>query len=63
MEEKLGNMVTILIFVWVFAWTPYAVFSLWIMIDDSLMTPGIALVPILACKTSAGLNAFFYGLR
>ena len=63
MEEKLSKMVTTLLLVWFAAWTPYAAMSLWIMIDARYLSPGLGLIPIMACKTSAGANAILYGLR
>ena len=63
MEEKLANMVTTLLIVWFAAWTPYAAMSVWIMIDPTELYPVLGLFPIMACKTSAGVNALLYGLR
>ena len=57
-------MVFIILVIWVFAWTPYVVESMWIMFFDGLyLTPELAIAPSLCCKLSAALNAFIYGVR
>ena len=64
MELKLGRMACSLMFVWMVAWTPYAVMTVWILFfDPKLITANIALIPTLCCKVSAALNAFIYGSR
>ena len=61
---SLARMVFIILVIWVFAWTPYVVESMWIMFFDGLhLTPELAIAPSLCCKLSAALNAFIYGVR
>jgi len=63
-EMSLARMVFIILVIWVFAWTPYVVESMWIMFFDGLhLTPELAIAPSLCCKLSAALNAFIYGVR
>ena len=64
MEAKLSKMVTKLILVWVFAWTPYAIMAIWAMYFNSYnLSPFMGVVPLLFCKISAGANSLIYGLR
>ena len=64
MESRLSKMVTKLICVWAFAWTPYAIMAIWAMFFDSYnLSPLMGVIPILFCKISAGANALIYGLR
>ena len=64
MEEKLAKMVSLLLVVWVLAWTPYAAISCWIIFFDAKnLSPIMGLIPTLCCKVSAGTNAMIYGLR
>ena len=57
-------MVSLLLIVWFLAWTPYALMCLWIMFFNARgLSPVIGLIPLLACKTSAGANAMLYGMR
>ena len=64
MESKLVRMVITLIFVWAFAWTPYAIMALWAMFFDSYnLSPVMGVIPLLFCKISAGVNVMIYGLR
>ena len=64
MEETLAKMVALLLVVWFLAWTPYATMCCWVMFFDAEgLSPGIALIPTLCCKVSAGTNAMLYGLR
>ena len=64
MEAKLSRMVTKLIFVWAFAWTPYAIMAIWAMFfNASHLTPIMGVIPLLFCKISAGANSLIYGLR
>ena len=64
LEEKLAKMVSLLLIVWFLAWTPYALMCLWIMFFNARgLSPAIGLIPLLACKTSAGANAMLYGMR
>ena len=64
MEETLAKMVCLLLFVWLFAWTPYATMTCWAMFFDAHgLSPIVGLVPTVCCKISAGTNAMLYGLR
>jgi hypothetical protein len=63
MEIQLAKMVSLLLVVWIIAWTPYAILSVWIIIFDAKgLTPMLALVPTVCCKSSAALNSFLYGI-
>jgi len=56
-------MVCIILLVWVVAWTPYAILSVWIsLFEGKGLTIRLAMVPALCCKLSAFLNAFLYGV-
>lgn len=64
MESKLIRMVITVIFVWGFAWTPYAIMALWGMFFGSdNVSPIMGIIPLLFCKISAGVNVMIYGLR
>ena len=61
-EISLAKMVFIILIIWVFAWTPYVIQSMWIMcFDGSNLTPEMGIAPSLCCKLSAAFNAFLYG--
>ena len=63
MEIQLAKMVSLLLFVWVISWTPYAIMSVWIIAFDGRgLSTSLALVPTVCCKTSAAFNAFLYGI-
>ena len=63
-EISLAKMVFIILIIWVFAWTPYVIQSMWIMFfDGSNLTPEMGIAPSLCCKLSAAFNAFLYGIR
>ncbi len=64
MERTLAGMVCSLLVLWIIAWTPYAMLSLWILIFGGQdVSQAAAFAPIIACKLSATLNAFLYGIR
>ena len=63
MEVQLTKMVSLLLFVWVLAWTPYAILSVWIILFEAKgLTTIMALVPTVCCKSSAAFNSFLYGI-
>ena len=63
-EAKLSKMVGLLIAVWLFAWTPYAILAIWaIFVDASQISSTVGLIPTMFCKLSAGVNVMLYGLR
>ena len=63
-DENPTKMVWILLFVWMLAWTPYAVMSVYVMFFNANgLSPILGLIPNVCCKTSAGLNVMLYGLR
>ena len=64
MEVTLAKMVSLLLVVWVFAWTPYVVMSVWIMFFNAKgLTPILGIIPTICCKISAFANGLLYGLR
>ena len=64
MEITLAKMVSLLIFVWLLAWTPYVILSTWIMFFKARgLSPVLGVIPTVCCKISAGANALLYGLR
>ena len=64
MEITLGKMVSVVLFVWFLAWTPYASMNLWAIIYDSHgLKPIMGIVPTICCKLSAAANAILYGIR
>jgi r-opsin len=64
MEGKLVKMVITVIFVWGFAWTPYAIMAVWGMFFDyTHISQLMSTIPLLFCKISAGVNVMIYGLR
>ena len=64
MEITLAKMVSLLIFVWLLAWTPYVILSTWIMFFNAKgLSPVLGVIPTVCCKISAGANALLYGLR
>jgi len=63
-DENLPKMVWTLLLVWLLAWTPYAIMSIYVMFFNGTgLSPILGLLPIVCCKASAGLNAMLYGLR
>ena len=57
-------MVVKLIGVWICAWTPYGIMSIWTMFfDSSNLSPTMGLIPFLCCKISGTANVMLYGLR
>ena len=64
MELTLAKMAFTLLLVWLVAWTPYAVMTVWILCFDlGPMTANMALIPTLCCKLSAAVNSIMYGSR
>jgi hypothetical protein len=64
MEKKLAKMVSLLLFVWFIAWTPYAIMCCWILLNGAQgLSPLLGLIPTVCCKLSAGTNSLFYGIR
>ncbi len=63
LEVQLTKMVCVILLVWVFAWTPYAVMSVWITIfKGEGLTIRLGMIPTMCCKLSASVNAFLYGV-
>jgi hypothetical protein len=63
MEIQLAKMVSIILLVWIIAWTPYAILSVWIiLLDGAGLSTSIAIAPTVCCKTSAAFNSFLYGI-
>ena len=63
MEIQLAKMVCLILFIWIIAWTPYAILSIWIIVFEAKgLSSTMALVPTVCCKTSAAINSFLYGI-
>ena len=63
MEIQLAKMVCLILFIWIIAWTPYAILSIWIIVFEAKgLSSTMALVPTVCCKTSAAFNSFLYGI-
>ena len=64
MEVTLAKMVSLILFVWFLAWTPYVVMIVWVIFFNARgLSPNLGLIPTVFCKISAGANAMVYGLR
>nr|ALH22350.1 UV-sensitive opsin [Photuris sp. 2 GJM-2015] len=62
-EIKIAKVAIMVCFLFVASWTPYAVLSLiGAFGDQSLLTPGITMIPALACKFVACLDPYVYAL-
>ncbi|CAG0900326.1 unnamed protein product [Darwinula stevensoni] len=63
MQRRLNRSVLMVVVIWMLSWTPYAavvlVGSLW----SQYLTPGMSMIPALACKASACINPYIYGIR
>lgn len=62
-EVRIAKAAITICFLFVAAWTPYAVLA---MIgafgDQSLLTPGVTMIPALACKSVACLDPYVYAI-
>nr|BAU71684.1 UV-sensitive opsin [Aquatica lateralis] len=62
-EIKIAKVAIMVCFLFVASWTPYAVLALIGGFgDQSLLTPGVTMVPALACKFVACLDPYVYAL-
>lgn len=62
-ELVIAKIVMSLVFLWLLAWTPYAIVSLiGISGHGDLLTPMATIIPALFAKTSACINPFVYSL-
>nr|ALB48856.1 UV opsin [Photinus tanytoxus] len=62
-EIKIAKVAIMVCFLFVASWTPYAVLSLiGAFGDQSLLTPGVTMIPALACKFVACLDPYVYAL-
>nr|QWV42703.1 ultraviolet sensitive opsin 1 [Calopteron sp. CRS 2021] len=62
-EIRIAKVAVIICFLFVFAWTPYAVMALiGAFGDQSLLTPGVTMIPALTCKSIACVDPYVYAL-
>nr|ALB48852.1 UV opsin [Photinus ignitus] len=62
-EIRIAKVAIMVCFLFVASWTPYAVLSLiGAFGDQSLLTPGVTMIPALACKFVACLDPYVYAL-
>ncbi|KAF5306954.1 hypothetical protein FQA39_LY00184 [Lamprigera yunnana] len=62
-EIKIAKVAIVVCFLFVAAWTPYAVLSLiGAFGNQALLTPGLTMIPALACKFVACLDPYVYAL-
>nr|ALB48857.1 UV opsin [Photinus tenuicinctus] len=62
-EIKIAKVAIMVCFLFVASWTPYAVLALiGAFGDQSLLTPGVTMIPALACKFVACLDPYVYAL-
>nr|WCQ76391.1 ultraviolet sensitive opsin 2 [Ptosima undecimmaculata] len=62
-EIRIAKVAITICFLFVASWTPYAVLCLiGIYGDQSLLTPGFAMIPALTCKSVACLDPYVYAL-
>ena len=60
----LAKMTSLLLIVWILAWTPYVVLLFWVIfLKAEGLSPLVGMIPTLCCKISASANAMIYGLR
>ena len=63
-ERSLAKMVFVLLLLWIFSWTPYAILASWtIFSGGATLTQKFAVVPTVMCKLSGTFNGFIYGVR
>ncbi|CAG0883900.1 unnamed protein product [Darwinula stevensoni] len=63
LQGKLNRVVILVVVIWVLSWTPYAAVVLIGAVRSQYLTPGMSMIPALACKTSACINPYIYGIR
>ncbi|XP_066156250.1 opsin, ultraviolet-sensitive-like [Euwallacea fornicatus] len=62
-ELKLALTVLLVIFLWFFSWSPYAVVAfLGVSGQKHLVTPLVSMVPALFCKTASAVDPYFYAM-
>jgi r-opsin len=62
-EIKLALVVIGIIFLWFFAWTPYAIVALLgISNNERFLTPLGSMIPAILCKISAAIDPYFYAV-
>nr|ALB48841.1 UV opsin [Lucidota atra] len=62
-EIKIAKVAIMVCFLFVASWTPYAILALiGAFGDQSLLTPGVTMIPALACKFVACLDPYVYAL-
>ncbi|XP_066251491.1 opsin, ultraviolet-sensitive-like [Euwallacea similis] len=62
-ELKLAFTVLVVIFLWFFSWSPYAVVAfLGVSGQKHLVTPLVSMVPALFCKTASAVDPYFYAM-
>nr|ALB48848.1 UV opsin [Photinus consimilis] len=62
-EIKIAKVAIMVCFLFVASWTPYAVLALiGAFGDQSLLTPGVTMIPALTCKFVACLDPYVYAL-
>nr|QWV42668.1 ultraviolet sensitive opsin 1 [Mordella sp. CRS 2021] len=62
-EVRIAKAAITICFLYVASWTPYAVFSLiGAFGDQSLLTPGVTMIPALCCKLVACLDPYVYAI-
>ena len=60
---KIAIITTFIVFLWILAWTPYAIVALLgIFGQKHLLTPFVSTLPALFCKTSSCINPFIYSI-
>ena len=65
LEMRLVRLMLLLTGIWTLAWTPYALVMALAQIPSlqDYLSPIADAVPALACKASAAINPFIYGLQ
>lgn len=62
-EVRIAKAAITVCFLYVAAWTPYAVLSLiGAFGDQSLLTPGVTMIPACACKMVACFDPYVYAI-
>lgn len=62
-ELRIAKAAITICFLYVASWTPYAVLSLIGGFgDQSLLTPGVSMIPALACKLVACIDPYIYAI-
>lgn len=62
-EIRIAKAAITICFMFVASWTPYAVMALIGSFGDStLLTPGVTMIPALACKSVACIDPWVYAI-